>query len=103
MWLSEITQTGFSMAFEGMDIDDIRSRAAHLNVQVSNVAGIETTLKTVFDYSSTWVGADAEAARAQFNDQVIPALAMVRVFVEDTARLMSELADQQETASAALE
>jgi hypothetical protein len=89
------------MAFHGMDMDDIRNRAAHLNVQASDIAGVESTLKAIFDDGSTWVGADAEAAHARLHDQIIPALIMVRTFVEDTARLMSEIADQQENASAA--
>ena len=91
------------MALEGMNVDDVRGRAAHLNMQAGNLAEIENTLKIIFDYSSTWVGADAENARTQLYDEIIPALTMTRAFVEDVARLMSELADQQGQTSAAYE
>jgi hypothetical protein len=86
------------MAFEGMDADDVRLRAAHLNELGSELGSIHRSLKNIFD-GIAWVGADAEHARNELNSEVVPALILARRIVEDTAKMMIMNADAQEAAS----
>jgi hypothetical protein len=87
------------MGFEGMDVDDVRRRAAHLNELGSELAIIQRSLKNIFDLGSTWVGAGSEHARNELNSKIIPALMTIRRFIEDAGQEMSINADQQEAAS----
>lgn len=86
-------------SFAGMDVADVRQRAAHLNVQAAQVAQVRAALSAIFAPSSTWIGADAEFAQNELAAAILPALDMVRQFAEETASRMIINADQQEAAS----
>lgn len=85
-------------SYLGMDVSDVRQRAAHLNFQAAQVAQVQAALSAIFA-SSTWIGADADHAQNELNAAILPALNMVRQFAEETASLMIISADQQEAAS----
>jgi hypothetical protein len=89
------------VAMLGMDVDDVRRRAAHLNALTADLTFIEAKLRPIFDDGSTWVGGDATAVDERLHAQILPALHMIREFVESTARLMITTADAQEAASSA--
>lgn len=87
------------MAIEGMNVDDVRRRAAHLNELGSEVARIGRSLENILDWGSTWIGPDADQASNILTSEVVPALTKARSFIEATANSMSNNADAQEAAS----
>jgi hypothetical protein len=83
----------------GMDVSDVRQRAAILNAQASELARVEATILNTFS-GSTWRGPDADATLRRLHDVVRPALGTVQQFLEETALLMVRNAAEQEAASA---
>lgn len=86
------------MGIMGMNVDELRHRAAHLNAQGAEIANVVTALQTIFagDY---WLGVDAKMAKHRLHDDILPSLERARDFIGETSERMVRAAQDQESVS----
>jgi hypothetical protein len=87
------------VAFYGMDVSDLRQRAAHLNQLAAATAELSVKISHAFD-GATWVGPDATSAQKTLQQDIFPALRAIREQLSDIALQMNVNAAEQESVSA---